>query len=332
MLEALAGQRDLAGEPLAPEDYEVILLLNNCTDRSAEVARKFQQKCPRLRLHVLEISFAAPEAHVGKARQTLFELAARRFQQLSRPTGLILTTDADSRPASDWIAQNEAEIAVGADGVGGRILLEPGDRAALPPGVRRLFLLDIGYRRALEEMRALFAPEAHDPFPRHHQHFGGSFAVTAAAYAAAGGMPLKPYSEDVALYRAIVQSGGRFRHSYRVRVYTSGRAIGRAQGGLADAIGWWSAQAGEGIPVLVESAEAAEARLRQLGLWRREHPGSAPPTALAVTPEAPAFGQTAEISITLRQLRTRIAALQPLSLAGWLGPAKIRFTLPALAA
>ena len=323
LIAALAGQRGHDGAPLDPRVFEIVLLLNNCTDRTAGVTRDLQNKNPALALHVAEISFAADEAHVGRARQALFDLASTRL----RDAGLILTTDADSRPAPDWIAQNESEIARGVDGVGGRIVLDPAEAAALPPGVRRLLLLDIGYRRALEEMRALYSPEGHDPFPRHHQHFGGSLAVTAAAYAAAGGMPLRRSSEDVALYRAIVDAGGRFRHSHRVRVITSARMIGRARGGLADALEWWNAQALSGAPVIVESATAAERRLARLGLWNAAHTG-APPLALTATPEPPRTDAADEIHATLRILRERIATLRPLSHAARLDRAR-HFSVPA---
>lgn len=314
LIGALAGQRDLQGAPLLSASYEVLLLLNNCTDRSAEVARKMQYEHPALHLSVIEISFAPQEAHVGKARQTLFEAACRRFQFLQRSHGLILTTDADSRPASDWIAQNEDEIAQGVDAVGGRILLEPDELAALPRGVRRLFLLDIGYRRALEEMHALYAPDAHDPFPRHHQNFGGSLAVTAAAYRRAGGMPLKPFREDVGLYHALVDCGSRFRHSLGVRVYTSGRMIGRARGGLADAFAWWTAQVRDAAPIVVESASAAEVRFRELGLWCLNHPNRVPPSVLTTTPDEPSPGQAADVYTTLCALRERIETLRTLML------------------
>jgi hypothetical protein len=199
-------------------------------------------------------------------------------------------------------------------GVGGRILLEPEERAALPANVQRLFLLDVGYRRALEELRSLYAPEAADPFPRHHQHYGASLAVTAAAYAKAGGMPLKRTSEDAALYRAIVASGGRFRHSNRVRVRTSARVLGRAQGGLADALGRWRDQAIAATPVLVESAEHADERLGRLGLWCATYPNIAPPLALAVTPEPPPPEHSAEISETLNSLRERVCARRSIPL------------------
>ncbi|MBA2492287.1 MAG: hypothetical protein H0V34_11510 [Gammaproteobacteria bacterium] len=148
-------------------------------------------------------------------------------------------------------------------------------------------------------------------------------------------MPLKRSSEDVAICRAIVQSGGRFRHSHRVRVYTSARLLGRAQGGLADALVWWHGRARDAAPVLVESAVAAEARLSKLGLWCLDNPASVPPAALTVTPEPPT-GQAAEIHATLRTLRERIETLRSLSLAARLELVDRRFkkcsAVPVLAA
>ncbi len=311
-LEALARQCDLAGAPLPLVSFEIILLLNNCDDSTAQIARKVRQRYPELQLHVAETEYRPPEDHVGKARQALFEAASRRFRFLERPRGLILSMDADSRVNPDWIAQNEAEIAKGVDGVGGRILLEPKDLAALPREVRKFFLLDIGYRRALEEMQDLYAPNRHDPFPRHHQHFGSSLAVTASAYERAGGMPLRPFREDVALYRAIVDSGGRFRHSENVRVYTSGRMKGRAHGGLADAIGWWNAQVKAATGVRVESATAAEARFRALGFWCLANPGAVPPATLTTTPDEVSPDESADIRTTLAALRQRLDYLRRL--------------------
>ncbi len=315
LIASLAAQRDLAGACLDPASIEVLLLLNNCTDATAAVARALQRLHAPLRLHVAEIAFNLDEAHVGRARQVLFDVAFARFHGLQRMNGLICTTDADSRPAPDWIVRTEMEIATGVVGVGGRITLDPHEAAALPDGVRKFLLLDIGYRRALEELRSLYAPEAHDPFPRHHQHFGGSLAVTAAAYAHAGGMPLQRSNEDVALYRAIVDAGGRFRHSPTVRVQTSARLIGRAHGGLADALGWWQRQAHAATPVMVESVNAAEVRLSALGLWCADNPGRVAPASLRMTPDTPPADRSAEIHETLRELRALCAALRPLSLS-----------------
>ena len=313
LISALASQVGLDGLPLDPDVFEIIILLNNCLDRSAAVLRDLRPAgLPKL--HVAEITLEASEAHVGRARQILFDTAYDRFRSIRRLDGLILTTDADTRPEPDWIGQTCAEFTKNVSGVGGRVLLEPEERAALPPSVQRLFLLDVGYRRALEEMRSLYAPQAEDPFPRHHQHYGASLAVTAAAYAKAGGMPLTRSSEDAALYHAVVASGGRFRHSYRVRVRTSARVLGRAEGGLAFALGSWRDRANTARAVLVESAEHAEERLGRLGLWCATYPDTPPPLALAATPEPAPSEHAAELHATLNKLRERICALRSIPL------------------
>lgn len=322
LVAALAAQVGSDGNPWDRAEWEIVLLLNNCRDRSGEVARAAAMARPELTLHVAEIELAAHEAHVGRARQLLFDTAASRC-----PSGVILTTDADTIPAPDWIAETAREISAGADCVGGRVLLHAHEQAALPPPVRRLFLLDIGYRRALEEMRALYAPEAHDPFPRHHQHFGGSLAVTAAAYRAAGGMPLARSSEDVALCRAILETGGRIRHSHRVRAHTSARFVGRASGGLADALVWWKEQASHPESVQVESACAAERRLASLGWWQERHPCKAPPAHLCQPPEPPRLDEMEAVAKTLCALRVANERLRKLSLPERLESARARYDL-----
>ena len=313
LIEALARQIGLDGRPLDAETFEIIILLNNCTDRSAAVLRDLSSRSS-LKLHVIEMTLETPEAHVGRARQILFDTAYDRFRSIGRADGIILTTDADTRPEPDWIGQTSAEFAKRVSGVAGRILLEAEERVALPLGVQRLFLLDVGYRRALEEMRSLFAPVPEDPFPHHHQHYGASLAVTAAAYARAGGMPIARSSEDAALYRAVIASGGRFRHSGHVRVRTSARVLGRAEGGLAVALSSWRDQASAARPVLVESAGRAEARLGQLGLWCAAFPNTPPPLDLTETPEKPPPESSAELHETLNKLRERIYALRSVSL------------------
>ena len=312
LIRALANQLGWDGLPLDPDGCEIIILLNNCVDRSAAVLRDL---CPLglPKLHVAEITLEASEAHVGRARQILFDTAYHRFRSIGRLDGLILTTDADTRPEPDWIRQTCAEFTEHVSGVGGRILLEPEERAALPPNVQRLFLLDVAYRRALEEMRSLYAPEPEDPFPHHHQHYGASLAVTAAAYAKAGGIPLTRSSEDAALYYALLASGGRFRHSYRVRVRTSARVLGRAEGGLAAALRSWH-RADTEKAVLVESVEHAEERLGRLGLWCATYPDIPPPLVLAAAPEPPPPEHAAELRATVNELRGRICEIRSITL------------------
>lgn len=312
LVEALAAQRALGGGALPRDTYEVLLLLNNCRDGSAACARRLQRRHPSLRLHVLEAELPPSEAHVGRARQILMDTACRRFRALGRPRGVILSTDADSAPALDWVAQTLAEVARGADGVGGRVQLFPAERAALRPAVRRLLLLDVGYRRFAEALFDLYVPNAHDPWPRHHQHFGASLAVTAAGYARAGGLPAVPSSEDVALYRAVREAGGRFRHSDRVRVYTAARASGRAQGGMAAALSEWEAAVMKGQPVRAESAARIEQRAAAAARQHARGEGL-PATAFAEDGGAHGGAPAQEVRAALRDLKALVARLRTLT-------------------
>ena len=295
LVAALAAQTDarLGG-------VELLVVLNNTTDGSAAAVRQAAERVPHLTVHVADVTLGAHEAHVGRARQIALDVAYARLGG----RGLILTTDADTRPLPDWIAQTEAEIARGADAVGGRILLCSDDRAAMPARLRRLVLLDTGYRRALERLHSLLAPEPHDPYPRHHQHFGGSLAVTARAYARAGGLPAAPCLEDVAFVRALARAGARLRHSDRVRVWTSARVVGRTCAGLSTEMARMAHLAETGQPLLVESAAHAAERLRRLGLWRRDCVGIVPPLDLTEAPYPIPTDAEQEVGAALRDLRT----------------------------
>ena len=211
------------------------------------------------------------------------DAACARLLAAGRPDGLICSTDADTQPAPDWLAATLTE-ADGVHAVGGRALLLPDERAALDPETRRWALLELAYRRAVEDLRGLYAPEPWDPTPRHHHHFGASLAVRADAYAAVGGLPARERYEDIALVHALWADGRRVRHSARVKVWTSARTDGRAGGGLAHDLARWSAHAADGTEPRVEPAAQAERRLARLALWCHAHPGCPAPIDLLDTP------------------------------------------------
>ncbi len=256
-LEALASQLDADGSPLDPDLYEIILLVNNSVDRSAEIARAFASRHPALVLHVAEIDLPDQEAHVGRARRLLMDTAAGRLPA----SGLIATTDADTVVAPDWIAMMLAEFEAGADAVAGRILVDPAGFAEHDGAARRFHLLDVTYRSLVAELEARLAPDPHDPWPRHFQHFGPSIAVTITAYRRAGGMPPLPSLEDVAFYNALRGIGARIRHSPAVRVVTSARPAGRTGFGFAVQLGMWAEMGARHEPFMVESVESIVARL-----------------------------------------------------------------------
>lgn len=260
-LRALAYQLDLRGGRLDPARYEVLVLANNCTDDTVAVAEHVARSFSNVPIHIIERELPAPLAHVGYARRLLMDEAERRLCFVGRPGGLIAMTDGDTRPAPTWIAAMLHEAAHGADGIGGNIVTEASDVAAMEPGERWFHLHDVRYKHMLTRSAALLVPDPCDPWPRHHHHTGASLALTAAWYRRVGGIPALPSSEDVALYTALIQKGAHFRHSPTVSVSTSTRRIGRARDGMADTLLHWGKMARSNQSLLVESWEAVAGRL-----------------------------------------------------------------------
>ena len=299
-LQAIAAQRDVSFP------YEVIVLANNCSDDTAARARGFADTCTSCSVHVVDVAWPGALANVGRARRALLDVASQRVSSAATPPGIIVSTDADTSVADDWLAATAAAIDAGADAVGGRI-----DTALdndLPVAVRRLVRLDDTYRTWRAWLESLVDPDPADPWPRHHQHFGASLAVTAHAYRAVGGQPLVPFLEDEALVRALRLEDKSVRHSPRVRVRTSARLDGRAEVGLSWQLREWSRRATEGgsPPVADPAIEAAHwaHRRRARALWRE-----------ANSAQGPGFEHITELAeamrIDRRWLTERVAAASP---------------------
>jgi Glycosyl transferase family 2 len=255
-LASLVRQVDLAGRSLDPSVYEILLLLNNCMDGSATVLRNFinaqrHVARPMPRIHLLETALTAGQDHVGWARRLIMDEAYRRFRKLGRATGIITTTDADTVVAPNWIAAIRAEMKEGADAVGGRLLLSPWEQKRLPKTLQAIVIKHRTYERLCDHLVHHTHPDPADPWPRHSDHAGASLAVTAAAYECVGGVPPVPFGEDEALYRGLLGIGARFRHSDRTKVFTSGRLLGRAAGGMATQLLTWAKAAATGEEILV---------------------------------------------------------------------------------
>lgn len=239
-LAALAAQVTLAGQPLPAESYEVIVLANNCQDDTAAVVRQQAQQFPGLALHVAELYLPGAHAHVGRARRLLMDEACARLEQAGQPAGIIASTDADTRVAPTWLAAIQAEIAAGADAVGGRILTEAaGPDYQSQPALQRLQSHDAAYRLLCARLENLLDPAVADPWPRHHQHFGASLALTARAYRRVGGLPEVRFLEDEALCQQLRRHDLALRHSPAVQVLTSARHDGRVEVGLSWQLREW---------------------------------------------------------------------------------------------
>lgn len=281
-LRALLRQQAPDGTPLAPDSWEIILLANNCTDSTAATARRIARAYPGARLHVVERRIAAPHNHVGTARRWLMDEAARRLASVGRTAdGLIVSTDADTRPQPTWLWWLMDEICAGADAVGGRILTEHSLEANAEPWVahaRRYHLRDVAYQLLTARLEATLDPDPTDPWPRHHQHFGANLAVTPRTYAAVGGLPALRCLEDVAFHRALCRADARVRHSPRALVVTSARQAGRVECGLSTQLRDWAAMSFADEPHLVECGTRLATRFRARYalrmLWCAHHRGA----------------------------------------------------------
>ena len=203
------------------------MLANNCTDGTAEVARRADPAA-----EVLEMGLPPHRANAGGARRAAMDAAAARLPE----DGLICSTDADSRARPDWAARLQSGLAQGAGAVAGAVDLDlpPDDPTwgAFSPSRR----LEAAYSALQAELAARLDPDPHDPWPNHLWAWGASFAVTRAVYLAVGGLPEAPLAEDRAFFDALRRRDIPVRHCLRPRVWTSARPVGRAPGGLADLI------------------------------------------------------------------------------------------------
>ena len=225
-LDALASQEDVDYAQMA-----VVLLVNNTTDGTADQIRALAPYAPYV-TWMRRVELDDAHANAGWARRLAMDAAA----ELVSPTGLILTTDADTLVNTDWVEANRREIAAGADAVAGYVMADPVELMALDQQVLDRGHLEWQYQQLAAELVARVDQEPHDPWPRHNQNCGASAAITLEAYRAIGGLPPKPVGEDRALFEMVRRLDRRVRHSLEVQVVTSARTDGRACGGLADTI------------------------------------------------------------------------------------------------
>ena len=228
-LDALRRQKDAVGQALNPNLYEVIVLANNCTDATAAICSAYTRRYPAFRLHVIERRLPATIACVGTVRRLMMDTAMLRFRELGRKSGVICTTDADTRVSPRWVHHTLRTVENGARAVGGRILVPASDRAT-DPRYRKYHLQDVTYRSLQYCLESMIDPCAEDPWPRHFQHFGPSTALTAEAYERCGGIPPLTSLEDVHLVRALERAGIPVTHNRKVKVYTSSRVSHRVEG------------------------------------------------------------------------------------------------------
>jgi hypothetical protein len=263
-LRALGEQR---GEDAG--SYRVVLLANNCTDRTAARAREVSRSLA-LPVEVIEEDFPPEQAHIGHARGRALQLAASRLE--GRSDGLLATTDADTVVAPDWASNLRAALGA-ADLVGGRILTLPEERDILPRHLRRLQLQDAAYHLLASRLRSLIDPDPSDPWPRHHQHFGANMGLRLSAWELVKVWPQVRCLEDVALVNEVRRLDLRVRHCPQVRAWTSAREHGRVEVGLSSQLREWQELQANGrcwrVPGVPELRAEARATAALRRAWTR---------------------------------------------------------------
>ena len=156
----------------------------------------------------------------------------------------LLSTDADSAPAPDWVAASCRALRIADVAVGTLVRAE---RHAMQERVE-------AYYDRLHRYRRLVDPVGWDA--DHGRHFGGAanLAIRVATYRALGGFAAVPAGEDAALLDDAARAGFRVRRDPAMVVETSSRRHGRAPGGFAAALAELDRA---GLPTVAHPAAAA---------------------------------------------------------------------------
>ncbi|MFC0407855.1 glycosyltransferase [Roseomonas elaeocarpi] len=235
-LRALAEQVGEDGSPLPPGSFGVLLLANNCTDRTASVAEAMAPELP-FPLRVVEAVLEPARAHVGWARRLSLDAAADWASRASTTPhkAAILGTDADGRVSRGWVQALLRPLERGHDAAAGtfRVDEREGERL-LPLATRRRYALEDHYALLIDQLASLLDPDPDDPWPRHDTHSGASFALTVAAYRRIGGLRPCQVCEDRHLFWDLRMQDQRIRHVLDAEVEVSARLESRATGGWGD--------------------------------------------------------------------------------------------------
>ena len=192
-------------------ETRIVVALDRCTDRSAELAGAALARLGE-RATLVEGRFGS----AGAARRAAFDRLLQPFCDGDSTSLWLATTDADTVVGGDWLERQIAAANAGFDAVAGTV--EVRDWHEQPQGTPLRF-------------RRLYAPEADPGHPHVH---GANLGFRASSYRLAGEMPGLPVSEDRAMIDALASVGARILRTTEIPVTTSARREPRAQGGFGD--------------------------------------------------------------------------------------------------
>jgi hypothetical protein len=190
------------------------IVLDNCRDGSAAVARRWSRALARRRVPHQSVVSLSGSAGVGNARRLGSATLLRLWRALDPAHIWLATTDADSRVPPSWLAAQVAAHESGADIWTGRVSVEDWS--------------------TYDGRTALLWNEAYDDerLPVH----GASLGFNAQSYLDAGGFASLRTGEDREIHQAILDTGGHAWEDREHRVVTSARRRARAPLGFAHAL------------------------------------------------------------------------------------------------
>ncbi|MBI0476681.1 glycosyltransferase [Sphingomonas sp. MA1305] len=251
-------------------DPVICLLLDSCDDRSAAVAHDYAARAS-LPIRIDYATQAEPNA--GRARHGAMLLGERALDG----RGLLLTTDADSLPAVDWLQAMVAALGQ-VDVVAGKVV-----RTVTWPNPAQDRLEQ--YYESLYAMRRVLDPVVWEAAAAHHQTSGANLGISVHHYRILGGFPPIPAGEDAQLVDDASRAGLRVRRDAASVVYTSDRRTGRVVHGFA---GGLRVLDRDGDAVMVAHPEDAAWQYRGHALARRVYDDG------DVSPLADAIGLTCD--------------------------------------
>jgi GT2 family glycosyltransferase len=218
-LRALSEQRN------APP-FTVILLLNNCTDGTAEAvsAAATELSFP---IVAYDITLAPELSNAAWARRLVTNAAC----EFAGAEGYVLTTDADSRVDATWIATHVRRFEEGLDVVCGFVTPDLADGPMPSFEMIMRGAMEFEYSQLMAELHALVDPDPCDPWPTHIVETGANLGVRARVLATLGGIPHVCPGEDRAFVEIARRKGYLIKHEFSTNVVTSSRIRGRAEGG-----------------------------------------------------------------------------------------------------
>ena len=193
----------------------VTVVLDSCTDRSAEITAGYADDDARFSALVVRLRSAGASRAAGVSTAVFGRPRRAPGQRAAPPPSAGRTwlahTDADSRVPPNWLVRQLELADAGADAVLGSV--EP-DPAGMDPELLRRWL------------------ERH-PFEENHPHiYAANFGVRASAYFAAGGFSQQESHEDRRLVQGLRSRAFTVLATDTMRVMTSGRTQARAPGGF----------------------------------------------------------------------------------------------------